>query len=71
MCRLNQTINQYPGTEIGTYQFQQSFVPDFASNPHHQGIMVHRVEELFEININGDLTTIFDMLPELMHCVVC
>ena len=70
-CRLNQTINQHPGTKIGTYQFQQPLVSDFAGDPHHQSIMVDRVEELFEINIHGDLTAILNVLPKLTNSVVC
>ena len=61
LARLTVSRNRQPGLQVATNQPQRPLVPNPAGQPRHRHDVVHRVEELFWVEVDHDAADPGDM----------
>src|SRR5690606_32629981 len=64
------SIGHYAGREVATDDPEHASVPDPVVQLPHEHVVVHAVEELFQVHVHHPAPSILDILLRTAHCIM-
>src|SRR5690606_35041046 len=70
LSALTYSVDHNSGAEVGSNQFQDSLVLYLPCHSRHEHVMVHPVEELFQVQVHNPSVSFLDIALGLKNCVM-
>src|SRR4030042_5069769 len=65
------SVDHHPATQVSSDKAKETFAFDSPGYPTHQDIVIHRIEELFQIDVHGITVSFTNIFPYLAHGLMC